>query len=40
MAYMTRAHPVTTAKTATGGDMKSDGRVLVIVLKPQTSAMR
>ena len=40
MSYMTRAHPITTATTATGGEMKSDGRVLVIVLKPQTSASR
>ncbi len=40
MQYMTRSHPITSAKTATGGDIKSDGRVLVIVLKdrtPQTS---
>ena len=26
MSYMTRAHPITTATTATGGEMKSDGR--------------
>jgi hypothetical protein len=34
MSYMTRANPIKSAKTATGGDIKSDGRVLVIVLKP------
>jgi LssY C-terminus len=34
MEYMTRSHPITSAKTATGGEIKSDGRVLVIVLKP------
>jgi len=33
MEYMTRSHPITSAKTATGGEIKSDGRVLVIVLK-------
>jgi hypothetical protein len=33
MQYMTRSHPITSAKTATGGEIKSDGRVLVIVLK-------
>jgi hypothetical protein len=36
MDYMTRSHPITSAKTATGGDIKSDGRVLVIILKPAT----
>ena len=36
MDYMTRSHPITSAKTATGGEIKSDGRVLVIVLKPAT----
>jgi len=35
MSYMTRSHPITSAKTATGGAIKSDGRVLVIVLKKQ-----
>ncbi len=35
MSYMTRAHPITSTKTATGGAIKSDGRVLVIVLKKQ-----
>src|SRR5271167_2194566 len=34
MDYMTRANPIKSAKTATGGDIKSDGRVLVIILKP------
>ena len=35
MQYMTRSHPITSTKTATGGEIKSDGRVLVIVLKAQ-----
>ena len=38
MDYLTRAHPITSTKTATGGEIKSDGRVLVIVLKPENSA--
>ncbi len=33
MSYMTRAKPIKSAKTATGGNIQSDGRVLVIVLK-------
>ncbi len=33
MSYMTRAKPIRSAKTATGGNIESDGRVLVIVLK-------
>jgi len=33
MEYMTRAHPIKSAKTATGGSIQSDGRVLVVVLK-------
>jgi hypothetical protein len=33
MSYMTRANPIKSAKTATGGNIQSDGRVLVIVLK-------
>lgn len=33
MSYMTRSKPIKSAKTATGGDIQSDGRVLVIVLK-------
>jgi len=35
LSYMTRSHPITATKTATGGEIKSDGRVLVIVLKKQ-----
>jgi hypothetical protein len=34
MDYMTRANPIKETKTATGGSIKSDGRVLVIVLNP------
>jgi hypothetical protein len=34
MDYMTRLHPIMSTKTATGGEIKSDGRVLVIVLNP------
>jgi hypothetical protein len=33
MSYMTRANPIKATKTATGGSIQSDGRVLVIVLK-------
>jgi hypothetical protein len=33
MSYMTRSKPIKSAKTATGGNIQSDGRVLVIVLK-------
>lgn len=33
MSYMTRANPIKSTKTATGGGIQSDGRVLVIVLK-------
>lgn len=32
-AYVTPAHPLTSAKTATGGEFHSDGRVLVLSLK-------
>ncbi len=32
MDYMTRSNPIKETKTATGGSIKSDGRVLVIVL--------
>ncbi len=35
MSYMTRAKPIKSAKTATGGNIQSDGRVLMIVLKKQ-----
>jgi len=38
MSYMTRSNPIKSAKTATGGDIHSDGRVLVIVLKNTESA--
>jgi hypothetical protein len=34
MSYMDRPNPITQASTATGGTITSDGRVLVIVLKP------
>ncbi len=33
MSYMTRSNPIKSTKTATGGEIKSDGRVLVIILK-------
>lgn len=33
MSYMTRSKPIKSAKTATGGNIQSDGRVLVIVLR-------
>jgi hypothetical protein len=32
--YMTPTHPVTEAKTATGGGFTSDGRTLIIYLQP------
>ena len=38
MSYLTRPNPIKTAKTATGGSIQSDGRVLVIVLKPAQTA--
>ena len=38
MSYMSRSNPIKTAKTATGGNIQSDGRVLVIVLKPAQTA--
>jgi len=38
MSYMMRSKPIKTAKTATGGSIQSDGRVLVIVLKNAASA--
>jgi hypothetical protein len=34
MNYLDRPNPIKQAVTATGGEIKSDGRVLVIVLKP------
>ncbi|HXW13834.1 MAG TPA: LssY C-terminal domain-containing protein, partial [Terriglobia bacterium] len=36
--HVTPADPLTTAKTATGGEFHSDGRILVLVLKNATSA--
>jgi hypothetical protein len=38
MNYMDRPNPVKQTFTATGGEIKSDGRVLVIVLKPVQAA--
>jgi len=38
MSYMTRSNPIKSAKTATGGSIQSDGRVLVIVLKGAQTA--
>ena len=35
--HVTPADPLTTAKTATGGEFHSDGRILVLVLKNTTS---
>jgi len=35
--HVTPADPLTTAKTATGGEFHSDGRILVLVLKNSTS---
>ena len=35
--HVTPADPLTTAKTATGGEFHSDGRILVLVLKDATS---
>ena len=36
--HVTPADPLTTAKTATGGEFHSDGRIVVLVLKKLTSA--
>ena len=36
--HVTPADPLTTAKTATGGEFHSDGRILVLVLKNTTGA--
>jgi hypothetical protein len=36
-AYVTPPDPLTTAKTATGGEFHSDGRILVLVLRNATS---
>jgi hypothetical protein len=38
--HVTPADPLTTAKTATGGEFHSDGRVLVLVLRDTTSKSR
>ncbi len=38
MSYMTRSNPIKSTKTATGGNIQSDGRVLVIVLKGAQAA--
>jgi hypothetical protein len=35
MSYMTRVNAIKSTKTATGGNIQTDGRVLVIVLKKQ-----
>jgi hypothetical protein len=35
--HATPADPLTTAKTATGGEFHSDGRIVVLVLKKSTS---
>ncbi len=34
--YLTPTHPITEARTATGGGFKSDGRTLIIYLQPDT----
>jgi len=34
-SHVTPAHPLTTAKTATGGEFHSDGRILVLALKSE-----
>ncbi len=38
MTYMDRANPIKQAFTATGGEIRSDGKTLVIVLKPAEPA--
>ena len=38
MSYLKRSKAITSAKTATGGNIQSDGRVLVIVLKNTQNA--
>ncbi len=37
-AHVTPSDPLTTAKTATGGEFHSDGRILVLVLSTQSSS--
>ncbi|MGD1210273.1 MAG: LssY C-terminal domain-containing protein [Candidatus Acidiferrales bacterium] len=39
-AHVTPSSPLTEAKTATGGSFHSDGRILVLVLKPAATANR
>jgi len=36
--HVSPAHPLTTAKTATGGEFHSDGKILVLVVKDDTEA--
>ena len=36
--HVTPSNPLTSAKTATGGEFQSDGRILVLVLKSDTTA--
>jgi LssY C-terminus len=36
--YMTPANPVTKARTATGGEFTSDGRTLIVYLKPDAAS--
>jgi hypothetical protein len=36
--HVTPANPLTEAKTATGGSFHSDGRVVVLVLKPGSTS--
>ncbi len=38
--YMTPANPVTRARTATGGQFTSDGRTLIVYLKPAATTAR
>ena len=38
-AHLTPAQPLTTAKTATGGEFHSDGRILVLVLKQSSGSL-
>jgi hypothetical protein len=37
--HVVPADPLTTAKTATGGEFHSDGRILVLVLTSKTAAV-
>ena len=38
--YMTPANPVTRAHTATGGEFTSDGRTLIVYLRPSAATSR